>query len=115
MPMLLFPLLVAAPLVVHVAGPPPPTFNVDVMCRGAAELAVSPGRTSEACKNDEMSARDAIVKKWTDYASADREHCSRTASLGGPPSYVELLTCLEMAASVKSLPKDELSLPRSAR
>ncbi|HWM84044.1 MAG TPA: hypothetical protein VNQ56_18445 [Pseudolabrys sp.] len=115
MPMLLFPLLVAAPLALQVAGTPPspPTFNVDVTCRRAAESAVAPGRTSEGCKSDEMTAREAIVKNWTDYASVDRERCARTASLGGPPSYVDLLTCLEMAKSVKSLPKDELTLPSS--
>jgi hypothetical protein len=113
MPMLLFPLLVAAPLAVPVAGAGPPTFDVNVTCRRAAESAVAPGRTSEGCKSDEMTARATVAKNWADYAGADRERCTRTASLGGPPSYVDLLTCLEMSKSVKSLPKDELTLPSS--
>jgi len=113
MPALLFPLLVAAPLAIQVAGASPPAFDIDITCRRAGESAVMPGRTSEGCKNDEMSARDTVAKNWTDYPSADRERCTRTASLGGPASYVDLLTCLEMAKSVKSLPKDELTLPSS--
>lgn len=95
-----------------------PRYDVQRACRGAAEAAVSPGRTSQSCENDETSARDALDKQWSDYPDADRARCVRASSLGGPASYVDLLTCLDMAKSVRALPKDRqdpLGIPPASR
>ena len=95
-----------------------PRYDVQRACRGAAEAAVSPGRTSQSCENDETSARDALDKQWSDYPDADRVRCVRASSLGGPASYVDLLTCLDMAKSVRALPKDRqdpLGVPPASR
>jgi hypothetical protein len=40
-----------------------------------------------------------------EHAHAQRTGCVRFSSLGGSPSYVELLTCLEMAKQAKELPE----------
>lgn len=95
-----------------------PRYNVQSACRGAAESAVAPGRTSQSCERDETSARDELAKQWGNYPSVDRERCVRASSLGGPASYVDLLTCLDMAKSVRALPKDQkdpLGVPPAAR
>lgn len=92
-----------------------PRYDVQRACRGAAEAAVAPGRTSQSCENDEAGARDTLGKQWGDYPDADRARCVRASSLGGPASYVDLLTCLDMAKSVRTLPKDPLAIPPASR
>ncbi|MBN9050039.1 MAG: hypothetical protein J0H78_11290 [Rhizobiales bacterium] len=95
-----------------------PRYDVQSACRGAAAAAVAPGRTSQSCENDETSARDTLDKQWSDYPDADRARCVRASSLGGPASYVDLLTCLDMAKSVRALPKDRqdpLGVPPASR
>lgn len=95
-----------------------PRYDVQRACRGAAEAAVSPGRTSQSCEDDETSARATLDKQWSDYPDADRARCVRASSLGGPASYVDLLTCLDMAKSVRALPKDRqdpLGIPPALR
>ena len=117
-------LAVAAGLIAGLLPPVParaevmPRYDVQRACRGAAEAAVSPGRTSQSCENDETSARDALDKQWSGYPDADRARCVRASSLGGPASYVDLLTCLDMAKSVRALPKDQqdpLAVPPASR
>ncbi|MBV8792197.1 MAG: hypothetical protein JO237_09105, partial [Pseudolabrys sp.] len=38
---------------------------------------------------------------WSKFAAGDRASCQRMVSMGGQPSYVELLTCLELAQQTK--------------
>jgi hypothetical protein len=41
------------------------------------------------------------------FTRGQRAHCVALSRLGGPPSYVELLTCLELAKAVDSLPEQD--------
>ncbi len=82
-----------------------PNFNIDAGCRGEAAVAAQvfgPGKDS--CGKDERSARDELRKEWTQFLRSDRESCSALASEGDEHSYVELLTCLQMARDAKNLP-----------
>ena len=72
-----------------------PQLNFEPSCRAAA--ATSQDRNADACKRDEMTARDKLKQDWTKYTSGQRTRCVALSRLGGFPSYVELLTCLEMA------------------
>ena len=47
-------------------------------------------------------------RNWATYPPRDRDHCERLATLGGMAmaSYVEMLTCLEIARDTKTLPAD---------
>jgi hypothetical protein len=70
----------------------------------------SPGRDAPACRRDEQDARDKLKDDWSQYSGEDRSRCADFVRVGGPPSYVELLTCLEMAKQAKELqekPKTE--------
>ena len=49
-------------------------------------------------------ARAALEKGWNQFTPSDQVRCVRLVTVGGGPSYVELLTCLEMAKQVKELP-----------
>ena len=48
-----------------------PQFNLDQACRAAAVPGLGTGRTIDACKRDELEARDAIIKQWTQLPPAD--------------------------------------------
>jgi hypothetical protein len=88
-----------------------PQLNVEPSCRSAATTGSNlPGRNSDACMRDEMQARDKLKNEWNTYDSTEQQRCLRMSHQGGQPSYVELLTCLEVAKAAKSLPdKDPLA------
>jgi hypothetical protein len=54
------------------------------------------------CSRDEAAALRQLQQAWAQYASADRKACTAEATIAGFASYVELLTCLEMARDVES-------------
>ncbi|HET7849884.1 MAG TPA: hypothetical protein VFL51_12565 [Pseudolabrys sp.] len=81
-----------------------PHFNVEPGCRAAAVAAVAPNRTPDSCKHDENEARSKVEQEWSQFSAADKSHCVQLSRLGGAPSYVELLTCLELAKAAKTLP-----------
>ncbi len=62
--------------------------------------------TPRRCQHDENDARSKLEQDWTHYSTAQRAQCAGFASLDRAPSYVELLTCLEMAKQVQELPED---------
>ena len=88
-----------------------PKFDVERTCRPAAAAGTLPGRDSTACQRDENDARSKLEQEWTHYSTAQRAQCSSFASLDRAPSYVELLTCLEMAKQVQELPEDSKKGP----
>ena len=53
------------------------------------------------CASDEAEARDQLKSLWNQSSAADKTTCLRETSMDGTRSYVELLTCLEMARDVK--------------
>jgi hypothetical protein len=61
-------------------------------------------RDTAACERDENTARDTLEKEWSQFSPAQRAECARLSSLGGSPSYVELLTCLEIAKGANEIP-----------
>lgn len=102
MPALLPIILTASHVVLAADGMP--TFNVELTCRPAAAAGVLPGRNSAACQQDENKARAKLEQDWPQYSTAQRAQCANFAALDRAPSYVELLTCLEMAKQAKELP-----------
>jgi hypothetical protein len=80
-----------------------PKFDVERTCRTAAAAASLPGRDSGACQRNEQDARSKLENGWSQYSGQDRSRCARFVMVGGAPSYVELLTCLETAQHVKDV------------
>jgi hypothetical protein len=78
-----------------------PSFNIEPVCREIAERADAPSY-SQNCLRKERNAREQLKAKWTAFPAADRSYCVQLASLGGEPSYVELITCLETAQAARS-------------
>jgi hypothetical protein len=77
-----------------------PSYNLSPSCRSETVTAAS----DRSCLRDEQRARDTLQKQWSEFAPIDRASCLQIEETGGAPSYVELLTCLQMAASARKLP-----------
>jgi len=107
MPALLPVILTASHLVM--AAQDVPRLNVEPSCRAAAtDSRGHPGdRTAAACLQDERQARGKLQKEWTTYSGADHARCLRLSNQGGTPSYVELLTCLQIAKESRQLPGED--------
>lgn len=78
-----------------------PAFNVAMTCRAA--VAISPGRAVDTCLRDEADARTQLEQRWSGFPAKDRTSCTRLSLLDGHPSYVEVLTCLEIAEEARNV------------
>ena len=82
-----------------------PKLDVNRTCRAEA-----PDRNKtmlDACMADEQKAQEQLTKQWNQFAPGIQQTCVATATdIKGIGSYVELLTCLEMATEAKKLPKE---------
>jgi hypothetical protein len=82
-----------------------PAFDVSKSCRTDAQVYPTGGGDA-TCLADEQKAREVLISQWTQFAPENRANCMQASTdLAGAQSYVELLTCLQMAKEVKSLPK----------
>jgi hypothetical protein len=82
-----------------------PTLDVSKSCRTDAQTYPTGGGDA-SCLAQEQKAREVLVSQWTQFAPENRANCMQAATdIAGAQSYVELLTCLQMAKDVKSLPK----------
>jgi hypothetical protein len=91
----------------------PPKLDVTASCNAAARGAISAGRDKESCLSDERAAEDVLTEGWSDFNAADKTQCIGNVKTGGPASYVELLSCLEVMRDAKKYREggDPLALP----
>jgi hypothetical protein len=59
------------------------------------------------CLGDERDAEDQLTKDWDKYVSANKAHCFGMVNTGGPPSYAELLSCLEIMRDAVAIRKSD--------
>ena len=85
-----------------------PKLNVEPSCRAAAsaEISISANRNENSCLKDEATAHDLLAQQWTQYKPQQRANCVSLSSTGGYPSYVEVLTCLEMSKASAEMPAE---------
>jgi hypothetical protein len=87
-----------------------PTFNVEPICRDVASRAAPIG-TMDTCMKTEEAARAQLMREWSQFAPADKSHCLQLSTLGGEPTYTELLTCLELDTEARNaMEKDERAM-----
>ncbi len=106
----LLPVIVAGSFLV-LAADRMPELNIEPSCRAAANAAAVLARNEDTCKRDENDARGKLQQDWGTFNAGQKNHCVTLSRLGGAQSYVELLTCLEMAKAADNLPKDLLLNP----
>ena len=88
---------------VRVRAGGPPTLNVGPSCDAASRGAVILGRDKKACLGDETTAQDTLKQNWSKYAAADKSECTGMVTTGGPASYVELLSCVEILRDARNI------------
>jgi len=101
-------LVLASQLIVTVADDVP-NFNIERECKIDSASAFDPNAglnaTIKRCADDEQKAKDQLQTQWSQYLPSDKKLCmgitADDASI--PPSYVELLTCLEGQQLVRSV------------
>ena len=81
----------------------PPKLDVAPSCEAAARGAMVIGRDKAACMGDENAALDVLKQNWSKYTGPDKVQCVGNVRTGGPASYVELLSCLEIMRDSKNI------------
>ena len=82
-----------------------PKFDVRPSCRGAS---AQTDAGMAACMEDEERARQQLATEWAKFPGGDKAACVREASdIPELRSYVELLTCLQIARDARELPKEK--------
>jgi len=84
-----------------------PTLNVRPTCTPIGNDKSFPIDTKR-CLRSEQEARDQLKRDWANFPAADRSLCTQTAAMGGLPSYVALITCLDMKRNVATAPAARL-------
>jgi hypothetical protein len=81
----------------------PPTLQVGPSCDAAGQGSVVLGRNKESCLADETAAQDALKQNWSKYSAGDKTQCVGMEKAGGPASYVELVSCLEIMRDARNI------------
>jgi hypothetical protein len=79
-----------------------PKYDIGATCRAGARNRAA----LDTCTRDEEEARERLTRDIAQLPHADVSHCSQLSGMKGFESYVELLTCLEMARDARTLPKE---------
>ena len=83
----------------------PPKLNVGPSCDAAARGAISLGRNAAACLGDERDAQVQLTNNWSQYSRAHKTQCVGMTTRGGPSSYVELISCLDIMKDAAAIYK----------
>lgn len=93
-----------------------PKFDIPRGCKVDSASAFDPNAgmnaTIKRCVDDEQQAKDQLQTQWSGFTASDRAMC-KSETVGEkadenatPPSYVELLTCLQDQQLARKLPKN---------
>lgn len=98
MPISISTIVVSAQLVVAVADNVP-KFDIARNCKldVAATGGLTVDQSVKRCMRDEQQAQQQLGSQWSKFSAQSRAGCSSQESIGGTPSYVSLLTCLQMS------------------
>jgi hypothetical protein len=83
-----------------------PRFNIRATCRQAQPLLGSGDKdVYQGCVDSEIQARKRLAKSWLSFKNGSRTNCVGETQIGGVPSYVDLLSCLQLEKEAGSLPQ----------
>jgi len=82
-----------------------PKLNVRPTCGSSAvrTVGVAHAKATEACLKTEREAQENLTKHWSRYTKIDKTSCVGKVSHGGPPSYVELLSCFDIREHAREI------------
>ncbi|MFO1150301.1 MAG: hypothetical protein U1E62_18135 [Alsobacter sp.] len=81
-----------------------PRIDFAKVCRASSGTPVSRDQL-KACLESESQVRDELSRTWSKYSPASRAECAAGLQNAYHPSYVELISCLEMANPGLAKPK----------
>jgi hypothetical protein len=75
-----------------------PNFDIARSCKldTAATTGLTVDQSMKSCVSDEEKAKQQLAGQWSKFPAPGRASCTSQESVGGTPSYVSLLTCLQM-------------------
>jgi hypothetical protein len=86
-----------------------PSIDLQKLCDSSARtmtgLSGDPMKTFDSCMSDEKEAREQLLRDWVTYPSSDKALCMRATDY--LPSYVEWITCAEMAKDLRRIRKEK--------
>jgi hypothetical protein len=86
-----------------------PSIDLQKLChtseRTMADFSGKPTKTFDSCMSDEQEAREQLLRDWMTYPSSDKALCMRATDY--LPSYVEWVTCAEMAKDLRRIRKEK--------
>jgi hypothetical protein len=93
-----FPMIVLSSQMVVTVADGVPNFDIARSCKldVAATTGLSVDQSMKSCVNDEQKAKQQLAGQWSKFPASGRASCTSQESIGGTPSYVSLLTCLQM-------------------
>jgi hypothetical protein len=81
-----------------------PKLDVEATCKATVATDKAMGldlaQSYDDCMRDENAAQKQLAPVWLSSPSNIRDTCEGEATAGGSDSYVDLLTCMQMAGSV---------------
>jgi hypothetical protein len=96
----------------------PPTLNVEASCRAVTQLnqrsGLADAQPLDGCLRDEEDARQTLRQSWATFSASQHEQCIGEAT-SGPPSYVDLLVCLQMQKDASALENTTLKGARKTK
>ena len=97
MPMSISMILLSSQLIVPIADGVP-KFDIARSCKldVAATAGLADDQSIKSCMNDEQKAKRQLASQWSKFPAAGRASCISEESIGDTPSYVSLLTCLQL-------------------
>ena len=88
-----------------------PELNVNTICKARAAdarmLRSAPIQSIADCVHDEEAAKQQLNALWESTSGPVRNRCESDARALGTTSYLDLLTCAQMADDLKSGPKKQ--------
>jgi hypothetical protein len=91
-----------------------PKLDVKATCRRAQPLSGGEKSAYQGCLDDETEAQRELSRTWFDFKPGSRTTCTQETNIGGGPSYVELLTCLQLDKQAREAEvenKKQLNIP----
>ncbi|WP_407176087.1 hypothetical protein [Bradyrhizobium sp. STM 3562] len=92
------PIVILTALPVSPVADNVPKFDIAREC----SLEGGTGANQDHCKDDENQALQQVHKQWSQFTAGDRQRCLSETTMDGTGSYVEYLTCLEMARDARN-------------
>ncbi|MCP3444646.1 hypothetical protein [Bradyrhizobium sp. CCGUVB14] len=95
-----------------------PELKVEAQCQATTAtdkaMGLSESQSFADCMRDETDARQQLQTLWTATPGPVRDSCLGEATGEGSPSYVDLLTCIQMRQIASATPTDTAPKLRGA-